>query len=203
MKKQLVVSIVSAVTLLVASVVMVANADTISSKISKNRIAETNLYAASSSENTTKSYSEEPEISKEPVLSPIENDESKITFTEEERYLLARIAMAEAEGEDLEGKMLIINVVLNRVDSNSFPNSIKDVIFQKNQFSPIHDGRWDRVEPNDECYKAVDMVENGSDESMGALYFETATNEDTWHSRNLVYLFTHQNISYYTERVVE
>ena len=203
MKKQLVVSIVSAVTLLVASVVMVANADTISSKISKNRIAETNLYAASLSENTTKSYSEEPEISKEPVLSPIENDESKITFTEEERYLLARIAMAEAEGEDLEGKMLIINVVLNRVDSNSFPNSIKDVIFQKNQFSPIHDGRWDRVEPNDECYRAVDMVENGSDESMGALYFETATNEDTWHSRNLVYLFTHQNISYYTERVVE
>lgn len=55
----------------------------------------------------------------------------------DDAYRLAKIAMAEAESEDTEGKALVMLVVLNRVWSDEFPDTIEDVIFQKGQFSPI------------------------------------------------------------------
>ena len=69
-------------------------------------------------------------------------------WSAKESYLLARIAMAEAEGCNTQTKTLIIMCVLNRVWSDEFPDTIEEVIFQENQFSPIDNGRWDRVEPN-------------------------------------------------------
>lgn len=118
--------------------------------------------------------------------------------------LLAKIAMAEAEGEDIEGKALVIRVILNRVDSTSFPDTVKEVIFQNNgktyQFSPvIPGGRWYTTEPNEECYQAVAMVQDGWDNSNGALYFESCKNEDNWHSRNLTFLFKHGCHRFYKE----
>ena len=66
------------------------------------------------------------------------------------------------------------------------------------QFSPvIPGGRWYSIEPNDECYKAVEMVQAGWDESNGALYFESCKNEDNWHSRNLTFLFKHGRHRFY------
>ena len=120
-------------------------------------------------------------------------------WTSYEGYLLARIAMAEAESEDTECKALVILTVLNRVGSDSFPDSIEEVIFQKGQFSPISNGRWDRVEPDKDCWAALDLVESGWDESQGALYFEASKDHDTWHSRNLVKLFEHGVTTFYTE----
>lgn len=88
----------------------------------------------------------------------------------EDAYLLAKIAMAEAEGEDVEGKALVILVVLNRVWSGKFPDSIPEVIFQDGQFSPVSNGRFDRVEPDRECYEALELIQlNKWDESQGAL----------------------------------
>lgn len=117
-------------------------------------------------------------------------------WSDEDSYLLAKIAMAEAEGEDLKGKALVICTVLNRVNSTSFPDTIEEVIFANNgkiyQFSPVvPGGRWYTTEPNEDCYKAVEMVQNGWDESNGALYFESCKNEDNWHNRNLTLLFKH------------
>ena len=110
----------------------------------------------------------------------------------EESYLLAKIAMAEAEGEDIEGKAHVIMVVLNRVADNRFPNTIHDVIYQKNQFTPVGNGRFNRIEPNEECYMALDMIMIDKwDKSQGALYFESNKNTNNWHSRNLKYLFKH------------
>lgn len=120
-------------------------------------------------------------------------------WTSYEGYLLARIAMAEAESEDTECKALVILTVLNRVGSDSFPDSIEEVIFQKGQFSPISNGRWDRVEPDKDCWAALDLVESGWNESQGALYFEASKDHDTWHSRNLVKLFEHGVTTFYTE----
>lgn len=92
----------------------------------------------------------------------------------EDAYLLAKIAMAEAESEDVEGKALVIMVVLNRVWSGKFPDSIPEVIFQERQFSPVGNGRFDRVEPDRECYEALELIQlNQWDESQGALYFES------------------------------
>ena len=107
----------------------------------------------------------------------------------EDERMLAKIAMAEAEGESVEGKALVILVVLNRVWSDEFPDSIEEVIFQKNQFSPVAEGgRYWTIEPDAGCYEALELVMGGWDESQGAFYFES-TGRDGWHSQNLEFLF--------------
>lgn len=119
-------------------------------------------------------------------------------WSSQESYLLAKIAMAEAEGCNTQTKTLIIMSVLNRVWSDEFPDTIKDVIFQENQFSPIDNGRWDRVEPNEDCYEAVRIVmEAKYDYSGGATYFESCDDEDNWHSRNLEFLYESEGIRFY------
>jgi len=118
---------------------------------------------------------------------------------EYERYLLAKIAMTEAEGEDIKGKALVILVVINRVESDSFPDTVEEVIFQKNQFSPLQDGRWEKVEPDEECWEALEMIsDNNWDESNGATYFES-NGKSNWHRKNLEYLFRHGKHYFYTE----
>ena len=119
-------------------------------------------------------------------------------WSAKESYLLARIAMAEAEGCNTQTKTLIIMCVLNRVWSDEFPDTIEEVIFQENQFSPIDNGRWDRVEPNEDCYEAVKVVmEAKYDYSGGATYFENCADEDKWHSRNLEFLYESEGIRFY------
>lgn len=156
-------------------------------------------------------YSELPQplpvcnINEEPAIEVETVDESpspSYDLSAEDEYLLMKIAMAEAEGEDIDGKALVIMVILNRVASDKFPDTIEEVIYQqsngKYQFSPISNGRFDRVEPNEDCQKALDMVMlDGWDDSQGALYFESCSNEDNWHSRNLEFLFKHGGHRFY------
>lgn len=119
-------------------------------------------------------------------------------WSAKESYLLARIAMAEAEECNTQTKTLIIMCVLNRVWSDEFPDTIEEVIFQENQFSPIDNGRWDRVESNEDCYEAVKIVmEAKYDYSGGATYFENCADEDNWHSRNLEFLYESEGIRFY------
>lgn len=121
-----------------------------------------------------------------------------------DKYMLAKMAMAEAEGESLKTKILIIFTILNRVESNKsyFPDTIFEVIFQKDsngtyQFTPIGNGRWDMVEPNKECYEAVEIVNYMQyDMSQGALYFEACSGE-SWHSRNLEFICQSDNTRFY------
>ena len=115
----------------------------------------------------------------------------------EESQMLMQIAMAEAEGEDTEGKALVMCVVLNRVWSEGFPDSIEEVIFQPKQFSPVCEGgRYYTTEADADCRAALEMVMNGWDESEGALYFESCENS-SWHSRNLELLFQHGGHRFY------
>ena len=124
-------------------------------------------------------------------------------WSAKESYLLAKIAMAEAEGCNTKTKTLIIMCVLNRVESDEFPDTIEEVILQQcangtYQFSPIGNGRWDSVEPNEDCYEAIEAVKKSTyDYSGGALYFENCTDEDNWHSRNLEYLYESEGIRFY------
>jgi len=118
----------------------------------------------------------------------------------EDSYLLAKIAMAEAESEDTEGKALVMLVVLNRVKADGFPDSIEEVIYQARQFSPVASGRFDRVEPDADCWQALSLIElDGWDESMGATYFESES-ESTWHEEHLEFLFQHGNHYFYTDK---
>ena len=125
-------------------------------------------------------------------------------LSEDDKYLLAKIAMAEAEGESLKTKIFVILTVLNRADSSNkcFPNTIKEVIFEENkgiyQFSPVMPGgRWWRIEPNEECWEAVNIVNGMKDDiTFGALYFEACSGE-SWHSKNLEFLFKSDNTRFY------
>ncbi len=108
-----------------------------------------------------------------------------------------KIAMAEAEGESVEGKALVMLVVLNRVWSEDFPGTIEDVVFQPRQFSPVREGgRYYTTEPDRECYEALELVMQGWDESGGALYFESC-DKDSWHSENLEFLYQYGNHKFY------
>lgn len=124
----------------------------------------------------------------------------------EESYLLEKIAMAEAEGEGVEGKALVMLVVLNRVWSDRFPDTIEEVIFQRTgsggwQFSPLQEGgRWYTTEPDQECREALELIQIEKwDESQGALYFESAGKSD-WHRKNLEFLFQYGNHYFYTDK---
>ena len=124
----------------------------------------------------------------------------------EDAYLLEKIAMAEAESEGVEGKALVMLVVLNRVWSDRFPDTIEEVIYQRTgsggwQFSPMQEGgRWYTTEPDQECSEALEMIQIEKwDESQGALYFESAGKSD-WHRKNLEFLFQYGNHYFYTDK---
>lgn len=128
----------------------------------------------------------------------------------EDAYLLAKIAMAEAEGESTEGKALVMLTVLNRVWSDGFPDTIEEVIFERGvngkgntvyQFSVMQDGgRWWTTEPNEDCYKALELIQVEKwDESQGALYFESKS-DSTWHEDNLQFLFQRGNHYFYKNK---
>lgn len=124
----------------------------------------------------------------------------KSCYDPRDEYMLAKIAMAEAESEGVEGKALVILVVLNRVQSDRFPDSVSEVVFQRGQFTPVSNGRYDRVEPDQECYKALNLIQMENwDESQGALYFESKS-ASNWHKNNLYFLFQYGNHYFYTDK---
>ncbi len=101
--------------------------------------------------------------------------------------LLARLISAEARGEPYTGQVAVGAVVLNRVDHPSFPNTISGVIYQKNAFSCLTDGQWNKPVA-DSAYKAARDALNGWDPSGGAIYYfnpDTATSSWIW-SRPLI-----------------
>ncbi|MDE7254109.1 MAG: cell wall hydrolase [Acetatifactor sp.] len=115
----------------------------------------------------------------------------------EDLDILSRIVEAEAGNQDVEGRLLVANVVLNRVDSEKFPNSVKDVVFQEEkgvcQFSPVSNGRIWEVQVSEETDEAVERALEGEDISDGALYFVARKYADdgkvNWFDSNLTYLF--------------
>lgn len=123
----------------------------------------------------------------------------KYELSDEDSYMLTKIAMAEAESEDVQGKALVMLVVLNRLYSENFPDDIEAVIFQDGQFSPISNGRYEEVEPDEDCYRALQLIQiDGWDQSYGATYFESKS-DSAWHSENLTFLFKHGNHYFYKE----
>lgn len=105
------------------------------------------------------------------------------------KYWLAQITEAEAGGETFEGKTAVAAVVLNRVASSDWPNTIQDVIFQivkvdgisYYQFSPVLDGRIYEVTPSAETLEAVEAALNGEDPSGGAsVFYNPAKTDNVW-----------------------
>ena len=85
-------------------------------------------------------------------------------------YLLAKLVHGESRGEPYKGKVAVAAVVLNRVKSSSFPNSISGVIYQKGAFSAVSDGQIN-LSPDNESIKAARDAMNGWDPTGGAIYY--------------------------------
>ena len=118
---------------------------------------------------------------------------------QEERQILERIVEAEAGDQDLEGRILVANVILNRVHSKHFPDTIKGVVFANRagryQFSPVSNGRYYRVTVSDKTKRAVKQALAGKDISKGALYFMCRSASDpknvAWFDRDLTKVAQH------------
>ena len=104
------------------------------------------------------------------------------TYSNSDLNLLAHLVYAEARGESYRGQVAVASVVLNRVKSSSFPNSVAGVIYQKGAFSVVSDGQIN-LSPNQTAINAAQDAINGWDPSYGAIYYfnpSTATNKWIW-----------------------
>ena len=120
-------------------------------------------------------------------------------LSEEDLETLLRIVEAEAGSEDEDGRLLVANVVLNRMNSEAFPDTVSEVVFQRekgiSQFSPVANGSFYRVKISEGTVNAVERALMGEDISEGALYFVARkyadSNKVKWFDNHLTYLFKH------------
>jgi len=89
----------------------------------------------------------------------------------DELELLARVVAAEAQGEPYAGQVAVAAVILNRVNSPQFPNSISGVVYQPLAFESVSNGLIWRRQPGPEAYNAARDALNGWDPTYGALFF--------------------------------
>lgn len=113
--------------------------------------------------------------------------------TSSDLYLLAKCVYAEARGESYTGQVAVAAVILNRVKSASFPNTIAGVIYQPWAFTAVHDGQIN-LEPNQTAYNAARDAMNGWDPTYGCLYYynpKTATSKWIYSRQQVVKIGSH------------
>ena len=121
-------------------------------------------------------YSNELDTNSNIKASPIQAKTVKqqkrevINITNEELLLLSKLVTGEARGESYEGQVAVAAVVINRVKDPRFPNTIKDVIYQKNAFSVVKDGSIN-MQPAESAYTAAQDALYGNDPTNNAIYF--------------------------------
>lgn len=104
-------------------------------------------------------------------------DISEVTFEENDRYLLANLIYCEAGGEPYAGQLAVGAVVINRVLSSRYPNTVVGVIYQNRQFQPVTTGRFELAIASDKatssCYQAADEAMKGITNVGNCVYFRT------------------------------
>ena len=126
---------------------------------------------------------------------------SRKAVSDDDYQVLLRIVQAEAGVCDEKGKILVANVVLNRVKSQEFPDSVRSVVYEPSQFSPVSDGSINSVKVTEETKECVKRALEGEDYSDGALYFMnrrgSRSRAVSWFDSHLTYLFRHQNHEFF------
>jgi spore germination cell wall hydrolase CwlJ-like protein len=126
-------------------------------------------------------------------------------ISDKDFQILSRIVEAEATDKDAKSKILVANVVLNRMKSGEFPDTIEEVVFQRAngavQFSPTADGRYESVEVTENSKECAERALKGEDYSEGALYFVERSSADpdnvNWFDRALTKLFEYEGHAFY------
>lgn len=129
----------------------------------------------------------------------------KTKISDNDYETLLSIVEAEAGGEDIMGRILVANVIFNRVASDQFPDSVTEVVWDKSggsaQFSPTIDGRIATVSVSDTTREAVNRAIDGEDYSDGALFFLEKEYSEAknvkWFDSKLTFLFKHGCHSFY------
>lgn len=116
-----------------------------------------------------------------------------LQMTQEELVMLQKIAVAEAHGKDEITMANIMLTILNRRQSKEFPNSIKEVITENNQFS-TYPKLYNKYEPNETSIRAICLLP--FIENKNQLYFEN-TVQGSWISTNKIYLFNINDLCFY------
>lgn len=119
-------------------------------------------------------------------------------MTDTEKKMLMKVAQAEAGDQGIDGMWLVMSVVMNRVGSRSFPDSIEEVIFQKGAFSSVTDGRYEeQVILSYEVTEALGMILDGEvAESIVAFEIKDSDVLEKWFE----YAFTFRDHNFYTEK---
>ena len=105
-----------------------------------------------------------------PSKKPSSSSSSSSNYTSSDLYMMAKAIYAEGRGESYTGQVAIGAVIMNRVRSSSFPNTISGVIYQKGAFTAVADGQIN-LEPNQTAYDAARDAMNGWDPTYGCLYY--------------------------------
>lgn len=133
------------------------------------------------------------EVEWDPYLQGASVTSAHADYDAEDLYWLSRIIHAESRGESLEGQIAVGNVVLNRVKSKEFPNTVSGVIFDRRhavQFEPVANGTLYQT-PNTQSVEAAKRALDGESVVGNALYFYApALSQGTWINANRVYHMT-------------
>jgi len=129
-----------------------------------------------------------------------------IPLTENDYEVLLRIVEAEVGTEDLNLRMMIANTIINRMQNDYYPDTIKEVVFQNNgkvyQFSPILDGRYWKVQVSAKTIEAVNNALAGYDNSDGSLAFVnrsiTSPKIMKWFDNNLIFVKKYGVVEFFT-----
>lgn len=124
----------------------------------------------------------------------------RIRVTDEDYQILLRIVQAEAGICDERGKILVADVIINRVISGEFPDSVKAVVYEPSQFQPVSNGAINSVKVTAQTIDCVDRALDGEDYSKGALYFMNRKGSGgvaSWFDRHLTYLFAHDGHEFF------
>ena len=104
-----------------------------------------------------------------------------LTITVDEADLLMKIARSEG-GDSKSGQLWVMGVILNRLNDDRFPNTIKEVISQSGQFEVYRTGIYKNADVNVNSHLALADLESGINPTQGAVWFEANTNSDhSWH----------------------
>lgn len=124
------------------------------------------------------------------------NFDTCILVSQQDAWRLMKIAKCEG-GDDIKAQALIMRVIINRLEDESFPDSIDEIIHQEKQFSTVSNGMYDKAEPTPESHYALALVESKWDESEGAIYFEASFLKTSWQQKNRDFLFEYEGTRYY------
>ncbi|MCC2683258.1 MAG: spore cortex-lytic enzyme [Paenibacillaceae bacterium] len=117
----------------------------------------------------------------------------KVSLNRSEMDILARTIYSEARGESYVGQVAVGAVVMNRIASSQFPDTIRGVVFQSRAFTSVSDGQfW--LTPNSTAYKAAYDAVRGWDPSKGALYYfnpKTSTSKWIWSRKVIIQIGRH------------